>query len=468
MAASSSLTRRHACFSAARLHRPATPAPTARCRRRHALRRPRARRTHWSLPGSTSTTPTCLQPTRTAICTFTFPNRTFSPPAARCPASAGRFSTSATVAGWVGWCARTRRSQRSSSQIPGSSRPRAVCSRERTSPVTATSTRGCSSSCSSTSTKASVPRMWSQRAPSRLTRTSWGIRANFWPEPTAASFWPTCRTEIHRSRALVDSSPCLCGRASLKVALVTGAAQGLGLATAALLARRGFHIIATDIQPLEGALAHIASQSVGIRGDISSEDFVRGLAARIASEHGALDVLVNNAGISCIAPAEDTTAEQWQRVMGVNLFGPFLLCKYLGAQMLERAVGSIVNVASVAGLAGISHLSAYNASKHGLIGLTRTLAAEWGGRGVRVNAVCPAWIKTGMDVADQGSGAYSDQDIIDRVPQARFARAADVAEAIAFLADTQRSGFVNGTSLTVDGGWLADASWESLRVRTRV
>jgi NAD(P)-dependent dehydrogenase (short-subunit alcohol dehydrogenase family) len=257
----------------------------------------------------------------------------------------------------------------------------------------------------------------------------------------------------------------------LKVALVTGAAQGLGLATAALLAQRGFHIVATDIQPLEGPLARIRSgggAGVGICGDVSSEDFVRELAARIATEHGALDVLVNNAGISCIAPAEDTTAEQWQRVMGVNLFGPFLLCKYLGATMLARAAGSIVNVASVAGLAGISHRSAYNASKHGLIGLTRTLAAEWGGRGVRVNAVCPAWIKTGMDVADQGSGAYSDRDIIDRVPQARFASPQDVAEAIAFLADTARSGFVNGTTLTVDGGWLADASWESLRLRTRM
>ena len=257
----------------------------------------------------------------------------------------------------------------------------------------------------------------------------------------------------------------------MKVALVTGAAQGLDLATAALLARRGFHIVATDIQPLEGALARIGSDGggcVGISGDISSEDFVRELAARIAGEHGALDVLVNNAGISCIAPAEDTTAEQWQRVMGVNLFGPFLLCKYLGAQMLRRGAGSIVNVASVAGLAGISHRSAYNASKHGLIGLTRTLAAEWGGRGVRVNAVCPAWIKTEMDATDQGSGAYSDRDIVDRVPQARFARPEDVAEAISFLADTQRSGFVNGTTLTVDGGWLADASWESLRLRTRV
>src|SRR6185437_6887455 len=185
-------------------------------------------------------------------------------------------------------------------------------------------------------------------------------------------------------------------------------------------------------------------------------------------EYGRIDVLVNNAGVSLLRPAEETTAQQWRRVLDVNLTGPFLLSRALGAAMLAAGSGSIVNIASIAGLHGIADRAAYNASKHGLIGLTRTLAAEWGGRGVRVNAVCPAWIKTGMDVADQGSGAYSDQDIIDRVPQARFARAADVAEAIAFLADTQRSGFVNGTSLTVDGGWLADASWESLRVRTRV
>ncbi len=153
--------------------------------------------------------------------------------------------------------------------------------------------------------------------------------------------------------------------------------------------------------------------------------------------------------------------------MNINLFGPFLLCKYLGAQMLERGRGSIVNVASVAGLAGVSHRSAYNASKHGLIGLTRTLAAEWGGRGVRVNAVCPGWIKTEMDEADQGSGAYSDADIVNRVPMARFARADDVAEAIAFLLNDERGGFINGISLPVDGGWMADASWESLRLQTR-
>jgi NAD(P)-dependent dehydrogenase (short-subunit alcohol dehydrogenase family) len=153
--------------------------------------------------------------------------------------------------------------------------------------------------------------------------------------------------------------------------------------------------------------------------------------------------------------------------MNVNLLGPFLLCKHLGAQMLAKGRGSIVNVASVAGLAAVSHRSAYNSSKHGLIGLTKTLAAEWGGRGVRVNAICPGWIKTEMDVADQGTGAYSDDDIVNRVPMARFARADDVAEAIAFLLDGERAGFVNGVTLPVDGGWIADASWDSLRIRTR-
>lgn len=256
----------------------------------------------------------------------------------------------------------------------------------------------------------------------------------------------------------------------MKVALVTGAAQGLGLVTASLLARLGFHIVLTDVQDLESATRRLRADDrnvAAVRGDICSEAFVRALAEQVHADYGALDVLVNNAGISLIAPAEETTAEQWQRVMAVNLFGPFLLCRYLGAQMLGRGSGGIVNVASVAGLAGISHRSAYNASKHGLIGLTRTLAAEWGGRGVRVNAVCPAWIKTEMDVADQRSGTYSDCDIIDRVPLARFARPEDVAQAIAFLADTEKSGFINGATLTVDGGWTADGSWESLRVRTR-
>jgi NAD(P)-dependent dehydrogenase (short-subunit alcohol dehydrogenase family) len=135
--------------------------------------------------------------------------------------------------------------------------------------------------------------------------------------------------------------------------------------------------------------------------------------------------------------------------------------------MLAAGSGAIVNVASIAGLRGVADRAAYNASKHGLIGLTRTLAAEWGGRGVRANAVCPGWVKTGMDVADQASGGYTDEDITGQVPMARFASPDDVAAAVAFLADPARSGFINGAALPVDGGWTADASWTSLRLRKR-
>jgi NAD(P)-dependent dehydrogenase (short-subunit alcohol dehydrogenase family) len=255
-----------------------------------------------------------------------------------------------------------------------------------------------------------------------------------------------------------------------KTVLITGAAQGVGLATATLLAQSSYRVVLLDVQSVDAQVNKLraaGAQAEGHSGDVSSEEFVRRVADHIANQYGALDALVNNAGISLIVPAEQTSATQWQQVMAVNLFGPFLLCRYLGAQMLERRRGSIINVASVAGLAGVSHRSAYNASKHGLIGLTRTLAAEWGGRGVRVNAVCPGWIKSEMDSADQGAGAYRDSDIVDRVPMARFAATQDVAEAIAFLADSDRSSFINGASLPVDGGWLADASWNSLRLGTR-
>ena len=254
----------------------------------------------------------------------------------------------------------------------------------------------------------------------------------------------------------------------MRVALVTGSAQGVGFATAKLFAETGFHVIMTDVQPLDAQIEILAANGGSVSalsGDVSSEEFVIELAEKIAHEHKAADVLVNNAGISLICPAEDTSIEQWQRVISINLTGPFLLCREIGKQMLARRRGNIVNVASIAGLHGIIDRSAYNTSKHGLVGLTRTLAAEWGGRGVRVNAVCPGWIKTEMDEADQGSGAYSDTDIINRVPMGRFAKPEDVARAIAFLAHDDS--FINGVSLPVDGGWVADASWDDLRLKKR-
>lgn len=255
----------------------------------------------------------------------------------------------------------------------------------------------------------------------------------------------------------------------MKTVVVTGAAQGVGLVTTRHFAELGWHVVMTDIQPLESQAAKLAQHGHSVShlsGDQASPDFVAALAEQVRSENGQADALVNNAGISMICPAEDTSLDQWNRVLSVNLTGPFLLCQAFGAQMLAGHGGAIVNVASIAGLRGVIHRSAYNASKHGLVGLTHTLAGEWGGRGVRVNAVCPGWIKTEMDEKDMGSGAYTDADIVNRVPMARFARPEDVASAIAYLC-SDGAVFINGVSLPVDGGWTADASWDALRLKTR-
>jgi NAD(P)-dependent dehydrogenase (short-subunit alcohol dehydrogenase family) len=255
-----------------------------------------------------------------------------------------------------------------------------------------------------------------------------------------------------------------------RVAVVTGAARGLGRVIAATLAREGYSLVLADVSDLAAAVADAESHGSSAwpsRTDVAAEADVRALAAQVRDRFGRVDALVNNAGVSLLMPAEAMTADAWRRVLDINLTGPFLLCREFGALMLSAGSGSIVNVASIAGLRGVSHRAAYNASKHGLIGLTYTLAAEWGGRGVRVNAVCPGWIKTEMDAEDQASGGYTDADIVNQVPMGRFAAPEDVAAAVAFLADPAKSAFINGVALPVDGGWAADASWTSLRLKTR-
>ncbi len=253
-----------------------------------------------------------------------------------------------------------------------------------------------------------------------------------------------------------------------RVAVVTGAARGIGREVALELAGRGFAVAANDLAAPEetlGELERVGAEALSIPGDVSDESAVQDMVRSIMGSFGRVDVLVNNAGLSTIIPAEETTLSDWNRTLAVNLTGPFLMCREFGKEMLRRGKGSIVNVSSVAGLLGIGDRAAYNASKHGLIGLTRTLAAEWGGRGVRVNAICPGWVKTEMDQEDQGPGGYTDGDIEGRVPMGRFATPEDIARAVAFLADNGQSGFVNGHTLSVDGGWFADGSWESLRRR---
>ncbi|MGN6593711.1 MAG: SDR family NAD(P)-dependent oxidoreductase [Terriglobales bacterium] len=258
----------------------------------------------------------------------------------------------------------------------------------------------------------------------------------------------------------------------MQVAVITGAAQGIGRKTAEVLAERGYALALVDTQAMAATAEAVRGLGtpetpLELVGDVSDAAAVTRWAAAVAQRWGHADVLVNNAGISFILPAEDFDLARARRVLEVNLIGPMLLSQAFGRMMLAQASGSIINVSSVAGLQGIDDRSVYNATKHGLIGFTRTLAAEWGGRGVRCNAVCPGWVKTEMDDSAQASGLYTDADITGRVPMGRFALPEDVARAIAFLADPVESSFINGVALPVDGGWTADGSWQSLRMAQR-
>src|SRR5690349_12400727 len=195
----------------------------------------------------------------------------------------------------------------------------------------------------------------------------------------------------------------------MKVALVTGAARGIGQRTSEVLAERGFALALNDLRSPSETCLRVRGHGVPaieVLGSVADEAAVQHMATAVMERFGRIDVLVNNAGVSSIAPAEEITAGEWRHVMEVNLFGPFLCCRTFGRIMLRQGSVSIVNVASVAGLLGVADRAAYNASKHGLVGLTRTLAAEWGGRGVRCNAVCPGWVKTPMDDSAQDAGLY--------------------------------------------------------------
>lgn len=169
-----------------------------------------------------------------------------------------------------------------------------------------------------------------------------------------------------------------------RVALVTGAARGIGRQIALTLAERGYAVASNDLEAPEDTveeLRKLDAEALALPGDVSDEASVREMVGSVTEGFGRIDALVNNAGISLLKPAEETTAEDWRRVMEVNLTGPFLMCREFGSVMLRQGEGSIVNMSSVAGLLGVADRAAYNTSKHGLIGLTRTLAAEWGGRG---------------------------------------------------------------------------------------
>jgi len=245
-----------------------------------------------------------------------------------------------------------------------------------------------------------------------------------------------------------------------RVVLVTGAASGIGAATARAFAQAGARTALLDIQKDKGdalatAIRDAGGEAIFIPCDVSQPDAVQAAIARIITEYGALHVAFNNAGIEG-TPADTVacTVENWDRVLGINLRGIWLCMKYQIPHMIEAGGGAIVNCASVAGLVGIAQVPAYTASKHGVIGLTRTAALEFVDRNIRVNAICPGVIDTPMVERFTGGDDIARAGLLDNQPLQRMGQPEEIARTVLFLAGSGSS-FTTGQAFAVDGGWTA-------------
>jgi NAD(P)-dependent dehydrogenase (short-subunit alcohol dehydrogenase family) len=235
-----------------------------------------------------------------------------------------------------------------------------------------------------------------------------------------------------------------------KTVAVTGAAAGIGLAISELFAARGATLALLDTNAeVELLAARFGSNNSGYRLDVSDERAVEAAFDEIGRTFGGADIVVNNAGIGIIEPAEKLTGAAWDRTMAVNLRGPFLCARAAVPFMFKKRWGRIINIASQAAVIGIEGHVAYSASKAGLLGMTNCMAIEWGPNGVTVNCVSPTVVDTELGRAnwsgEKGAKARAE------IPTRRFVQPAEVAEAVAFLA-SDAAGMINGANLLIDGG----------------
>ena len=249
-----------------------------------------------------------------------------------------------------------------------------------------------------------------------------------------------------------------------RVAVVTGAAGVIGSATIGLLAARGAKIVAVDRRAadLDAAIKTLpaSAEALTVTADVTEEDGVKEYVRAAVDKFGTIDAFYNNAGIEGEVKAiQDYPLEAFRKVLDVNVVGVFLGMKYVLPVMLKQNKGSIINTASVAGLVGSPHIAVYSASKHAVIGLTKSVAWECTGTGVRINCVCPGMIDSRMLSAiiqgRAGGNAPPPTDkIVERIPARRLGLASEVASIVAFLASDEAS-YVSGSAYTVDGGRTA-------------
>ncbi len=246
-----------------------------------------------------------------------------------------------------------------------------------------------------------------------------------------------------------------------KVALVTGGASGLGRVSAVALAKEGANVVVSDVAASEGEatvqlITAAGGQAVFVKADVTKSSEVEAMIQATVKAFGRLDFALNNAGIDGVrARTADYPETVWHQVINLNLTGVFLCLKYELAVMVGQGSGVIVNMSSVAGVTGFPGHAAYTASKHGVIGLTKTAALDYAKTGIRVNAICPAYTRTPMLSRMLEQKPDLEAKLISRVPLRRLGTAEEIAQAAIYLF-SDAAAFITGHSLVMDGGIVAE------------
>ena len=252
-----------------------------------------------------------------------------------------------------------------------------------------------------------------------------------------------------------------------KVALVTGGGKGLGYFSAEALAEAGADVaicgrdIHGKLDQAVQSLIKTGQNCIGIKCDVTQEEDVKEMANKIKDHYGKCDILVNNAGISDVCPSKSVKLKSWSKVIDINLTGTFLCCREIGKMMIKQKKGNIINFSSENGQVGFSlGMTAYATTKIGLIGLTRSLAVEWGKHNIRVNAILPGNMEEGMMemMKEESSTMYQTlgKPLLDLIPIRRFGSGDDIKGTIVFLA-SDASSYVSGAKIAVDGGFTINA-----------